>query len=164
MRLWKLTFSNYGALKRGHTFLFSTGQIVCQKRLCHIAAMIVLKRFRRVTHCYVASFSLKTFFCKTNNIFYSLKTKHETKPNNDSESTSKIKVSSSWKVSKFCLRQQLFAFKKFCMETILLNISKITNTTDFIKTILKNSCRILLETCHLTASTPPVFLLRAVEF
>ena len=59
------------------------------------------------------------------------------------------------KFSKFCLRQQLFAFKKFCMETRLLNISKTTNAKDFIKAILKSSCRVLLDTCNLTASTRP---------
>ena len=41
MGLQKLTFSNYGALKEGQTFLFSTGQIFCQKLLYHIVAMIV---------------------------------------------------------------------------------------------------------------------------
>ena len=64
MRLWKLTFSNYDALKGSHTFLFSTGQIFCQKLLYHIVAMIVPKRFRIVTHCYAASFSIKTLFVK----------------------------------------------------------------------------------------------------
>ena len=50
----------YGTLKGGHTFSFSTGQIFCQKLLYHIVAMIVLKRFRIVTHCYAASFSIKS--------------------------------------------------------------------------------------------------------
>ena len=127
MGLWKLTFLNYGTLKEGHTFLFSTCQIFCQKLLYHIIAMLALKRFRIVTHCYTASFSIKTLFCKTNNIFYSQKTEYQTKPNNDSENTSKIKVRSCWKFSKFCLPQQLFAFKKFCMEMRLCYISKITN-------------------------------------
>ena len=39
---------------------------------------------------------------------------------------------------KFCLRQQLFAFKEFYMETSLSNISKTTNV-NFTKTILKSS-------------------------
>ena len=43
-----------------------------KKLLYDIVAMIVLKRFRIVTHCCDASFSIKTPFCKTNNIFYSL--------------------------------------------------------------------------------------------
>ena len=72
MGLWNLTFPSYGALKGGHTFLFPAGQIFCQKLLYHIVAMIVLKRFRIVTHCCDALFSIKTPFCKTNNIFYSL--------------------------------------------------------------------------------------------
>ena len=45
---------------------------------------------------------------------------------------------------KFCLRQQLFAFKKFCMETRLRNISETTNATDLTKDILESSCRVLL--------------------
>ena len=32
---------------------------------------------------------------------------------------------------KFCLRQQLFAFKEFCMETRLFNIFKTTNVAIF---------------------------------
>ena len=61
------------ALSRvGHKFLLSTGQIFCQKLLYHIIVMISLKRFRIVKHCHAASFSIKTLFCKTNNIFYSL--------------------------------------------------------------------------------------------
>ena len=74
MGLWNLKFSSYGAFKGvggGHKFLFSTGQIFCQKLLYHIVAMISPKRFRIVTHCYAASFSRKTLFSKTN-IFYSL--------------------------------------------------------------------------------------------
>ena len=62
MELKKLTFSNYGALKGGHTFLFSTGQIICQKLLYHIVATIVLKRLRIVTHCYAVSLSIKSLF------------------------------------------------------------------------------------------------------
>ena len=41
--------------------------------------------------------------------------------------------------SKFCLCQQLYAFKKFRIETRLLVISKTTNAKKFIKTILKSS-------------------------
>ena len=72
MGFWSLTFPSYGALKGGHIFLFSIEQIFCQKRLQHIVAMILLKRFRIVTHCRAALFSINTLFCKTNNIFYSL--------------------------------------------------------------------------------------------
>ena len=71
MGLWNLTFPSYGALKRGHTFLFSTGQIFCQKLLYHIVVMIMLKRFCILTHCWASSFFIKTSFCKTY-IFYSL--------------------------------------------------------------------------------------------
>ena len=41
--------------------------------------------------------------------------------------------------SKFCLCQQLYAFKEFRMETRLLIISKTTNAKKLIKTILKSS-------------------------
>ena len=56
--------------KRGHKFLFSTGQIFFKKLLYHIVAIIGLKR--TFPHSYATSFSIKTIFCKTNNIFYSL--------------------------------------------------------------------------------------------
>ena len=135
MGLWNLAFLSYGALKGGHTYLFSTGQIICQVISCHIVAMIVLKCFRIVTHCCAAVLSINTLFYKTNNIFYSLENWIWDKTNNDSESTSKIKVRSVGKFWKCCLHQQLFAFKKFCTETRLLNISKTTNVTDFINTI-----------------------------
>ena len=41
--------------------------------------------------------------------------------------------------SKFCLCQQLYAFKEFRMETRLLIISRTTNAKKFIKTILESS-------------------------
>ena len=71
IRTWGCGTSHFRAMKRGHTFLLSTGQIFCKKLLYHIVAKIELKRFRIVTHCCAASFSIKTLFCK-NNIFYSL--------------------------------------------------------------------------------------------
>ena len=49
----------------GHKFLFSTGQTFCQKLLFYIVFyMSGLKRFRIVTHCYAASFSIKMLFYK----------------------------------------------------------------------------------------------------
>ena len=65
---------------------------------------------------------------------------------------------------KFCLCQQLFAFKRFCMETRLSNILKTTNIKKFIKTNLKRTCKVVLGTYNLVAQTRPVCLLRAVEF
>ena len=134
MGLWNLTFPSYGALKRGHTFLFSTGQIFCKKPLYHIVAIIVLKRFRIVTNCCAASFSIKMLFCKTNNILYSLENRiwDKTKQWFWKYIKNKDKVTLE-SCSKFCLLQQLFAFKKFCMETRLLNISKTANAKDFVK-------------------------------
>ena len=72
MGLWKLAFPSYGTLKGGHIFISYRTNILLKKLLYDIVAMIVLKRFRIVTHCCDASFSIKTPFCKTNNIFYSL--------------------------------------------------------------------------------------------
>ena len=48
--------------------------------------------------------------------------------------------------SKFCLPQQLFAFKEFHMKTKLHNISKTTTATNFTKTILESSYKVLLGT------------------
>ena len=50
------------------------------------------------------------------------------------------------------------------METRLSNILKTTNATMFIKTILESTCKVVLGTYNLAASTRPIFLLRAVEF
>ena len=50
------------------------------------------------------------------------------------------------------------------METRLHSISQTTNATDFIKIILKSSCRVQLDARNLTAPKQPVFLLRALEF
>ena len=56
----------------------------------------------------------------------------------DSQKTFKIKLRLRWTILKFCLRQQLFAFKEFCVETRLSNIFKTTNVTNFTKAILKS--------------------------
>ena len=48
-------------------------------------------------------------------------------------------MSNAEQFSKFCLCQQLYAFKEFHMETRLLIISKTTNAKKFIKTILESS-------------------------
>ena len=66
--------------------------------------------------------------------------------------------------SKFCLRQQLFAFKEFRMKTRLHNISKTTKAISLTKAILQSSVKVLLDTCNLTAPKKFVFLLRALEF
>ena len=75
IRTWGCRISRIRVItlwKGSRIFLFSTGQIFCQKVLYHIVVMISTKRFRIVMHGYAASFSIKTLFCKTNNIFYSL--------------------------------------------------------------------------------------------
>ena len=58
--------------------------------------------------------------------------------------------------SKFCLPQQLFAFKEFRMETRLRNILRTTNVTEFIKTILESSCKVL-DPYILVVPKRPVF-------
>ena len=58
----------------------------------------------------------------------------------DSERTFKIKEGYVGQFSKFCLRQQLCAFKEFCMETRLSNIFKTTNKSysrSFNKTLIE---------------------------
>ena len=50
------------------------------------------------------------------------------------------------------------------MKTRLRDISKTTNATNFNKTILESSQKVLLETGNLTALKRPVFLLTALEF
>ena len=46
---------------------------------------------------------------------------------------------------RFCLCQQLFAFKESCMEKRLFNIFKTTNVTRSTKAILKTSYKVLEE-------------------
>ena len=48
--------------------------------------------------------------------------------------------------SKFCLRQQVYAFKEFWMETRLTNIFKTRNVSKLTKTILESSYRVLQVT------------------
>ena len=42
MGLLNLTFPSYGGLKGGHTFLFSKGQIFCQKLLYNIVDLFYI--------------------------------------------------------------------------------------------------------------------------
>ena len=81
-----------------------------------------------------------------------------------SERTFKINVKSARAVFIFCLGQQLFAFKEFCMKERLYNIFKTTNITKLTKAILKSSCRVLQVVCKWKTLKKPVYFLRAVEF
>ena len=47
-------------------------------------------------------------------------------------------VSYAGQILKFCLRQQLFPFKKVCMETRFSNILKTTNVMNLAKVIKEN--------------------------
>ena len=123
---------------------------------CHVVALIEVERFRIVAHCYATSFSQKLILSreyyvwhKDNNKFWKfIKNEHE------------VMLDSQ----KFCLCQQLFAFREFHMKTRLHNISETTNTTTFTKTILESSYKFLLGTCNLTVLKQSIFLLRALEF
>ena len=55
-------------------------------------------------------------------------------------------------------------FAYVSIEARLSNILKTTNATMFIKTILESTYKVVLGTYNLAATTPPFFLLRAVEF
>ena len=50
------------------------------------------------------------------------------------------------------------------METRLYNILKTTKATEFIKTIIESTYKVVLGTYNLAAPTRHVFLLRAIEF
>ena len=65
--------------------------------------------------------SRKTILFETNKIFYSLGNQNCDKTNNWSEKYIKNKYAVTLKFFKFCLCQQSFAFKRFCMETRLSN-------------------------------------------
>ena len=65
---------------------------------------------------------------------------------------------------KFCLCQQLFAVKRFCIGTRLSNVLKTTNATNLVKTILESTYKVTLGTFKLPVPTQPAFLLRGVEF
>ena len=58
--------------------------------------------------------------------------------------------------SKLCLRQQLFAFKEFCMKMRLPNIFKTTNVTMLNKAILESSCINLQVTSKCKTLKQPV--------
>ena len=102
-------------------------------------------------------FKQKLFYVKLTTFFFVRTIENQAKLILDSEITFKIKVRSPH-LEQFCelrLRQQLFAFKEFCMEMRLSNIFKTTNISKLIKAILENSHRVLQD---------PVYFLRAVEF
>ena len=82
----------------------------------------------------------------------------------DSERTFKIKVRLLGQFSKFCLRQQLRAFKEFCMETRLSNIFKSTNVRNLTKVIQQNSYRVLQVTSKWKRLKQPVRFLKVVQF
>ena len=81
----------------------------------------------------------------------------------DSERTFKIKGMLRWTVFEICLRQQLFAFKEFCMETRLPNIFKTTNLANLTKVIQQNPYKVLQLTSKWKTLKQPVYLLKTVE-
>ena len=109
-------------------------------------------------------FREKPFYVKLATFSTAQGTKNQIKAIADPKSTLKINRGHVGQFSKFCLCQQLFAFKRFCMETRLSNILKTTNATKFIKTILESTYKVVLGTYNLAATTPPFLLIRADEF
>ena len=140
--LQKLNFSMAKAIQKCYTLNCS---LKCPCRFPHIYTR------------YATSFSRKIILYETNNIFYSLGNQKWEKTNSWSWN-----MRSRW--SEFWLCQQLFAYKRFCMETRLNNILKTTNTTKFSKTILVSTYKVVLGIYNLVSPTRPVSLLRAVEF
>ena len=82
----------------------------------------------------------------------------------DSERTFEIKITLHQTVSKYFLRQQLFAFKELLSETKLYNIFKTTNVTNFTKVVLESSYRVPQVTFKRKTLKQPVFFLEAVVF
>ena len=76
----------------------------------------------------------------------------------DFDRTIKIKVTSRWTVFEICLRQQLFAFKEFCLEKRLSNIFKTLNETKLTKTTLQRSYRVLQVTSNWKTLKQPVYI------
>ena len=99
-----------------------------------------------------------------NNIFYSLRNQKWDKSNSWYLEYIENKWGQVGQFCKFCLCQQLFAFKRFCMETRLSNILKNTNATKFTKTVPESTYKVVLDTYNLEAPTQPVSLLRAIDF
>ena len=66
--------------------------------------------------------------------------------------------------SKFCLRQQLFPFKEFCMDTRLSNIFKTTNVKKLAKVVLESSFKVLQVISKQKTLKKPIYFLKAAEF
>ena len=66
--------------------------------------------------------------------------------------------------SKFYLRQQLFAFKEFCIETRLSNIFKTTNVTNLAKVTQESPYRVLQVTSEFKKLKQSAYFFKAVEF
>ena len=82
----------------------------------------------------------------------------------DSERTFKKREGQLEQFLKFCLRQQLFAFKEFYMERRLSNIFKTTNITNLTKVIQESYYRVLQVTSKQKTLKQPLYFLKAVEF
>ena len=90
------------------------------------------------------SFWINTILYETNNNILARTIKKISKMN---VRFSKKQLNWKWghvgQFSEFCLRQQLFAFKEFCMETRLSNILNTKNVTKLTKAIVESSYRVL---------------------
>ena len=73
-------------------------------------------------------------------------------------------VTSRWQFPKFCLHQQLFAFKVFCIETRMSSIFRTINVTKLTEPILERSYRVLVVKCKQKTLNPSVYFLRVDGF
>ena len=65
-----LCFKVMALRKSAHNFVFSKGQACSQKNFRQIVVNANVKHFHLVKHSTAASFSIKTIFYETNNIYY----------------------------------------------------------------------------------------------
>ena len=66
--------------------------------------------------------------------------------------------------SKICLCQQLFAFRKYFIETRLCNIFKSKNARKLTKLIIESSYKVLLDSILFVSINSPLHFLWVVEF
>ena len=129
----------------------------------YIMYAITPECFHIFTHPYKASFSLKTGFCKANNIF-SRTLQIYTKTLTVSESRGKIKTISRWIIFEILLTSAVICKQKLCAEKKLCNIFKTTNTKNLIKTILENHFKLLKTPGKTTILKQSKHFLQVVQF
>ena len=94
-------------------FLFSAGQILCQKLLCHFVAINCLKRFRIVTQ---PRFRQKSFYVKLTTFSVAKNIEFDTKLMPYSESTSKMNMRSRWTVFEIFITSAVISIQRVSHE------------------------------------------------